>query len=96
MSNIDCPLCGPRSETEFECRDEADIERPGPYAQVSDRQWAKYLYYRDNTEGIAYERWRHRFGCGQWFNVARNTRTHRILAVYAIGDKRPAPEAEES
>jgi len=28
-------------------------------------------------------------GCGQWFNVARDTVTHEIRKVYAMGEPRP-------
>ena len=32
----------------------------------------------------------HAFGCRQWFNLVRDTRTHEIAAVYPMG----APPAE--
>jgi len=56
---------------------------------VSDKDWADYLFYRVNPKGVHFERWLHRFGCRQWFNVARNTLTHEILAVYPMGDTPP-------
>jgi sarcosine oxidase subunit delta len=37
-----------------------------------------------------YERWLHAYGCGRWFNAARNTLTHEILGIYAMGDPKPA------
>ena len=39
------------------------------------------------------ERWRHTFGCGQWFNVVRDTVTHEVSAVYGIADPRPGTMA---
>ena len=29
------------------------------------------------------------FGCRQWFNLARNTATDEILAIYKMGEKPP-------
>ena len=31
----------------------------------------------------------HRYGCGRWFNVARDTVTHEIHAVYEMGEAKP-------
>ena len=39
--------------------------------------------------GVQFERWLHRHGCGQWFNVARDTVTHEIKAVYKMTDPKP-------
>ena len=52
---------------------------------VSDEAWADYLYYRENPKGEHRERWLHNAGCRQWFNIARDTITHHILAVYEMG-----------
>ncbi|TLY56425.1 MAG: sarcosine oxidase subunit delta, partial [Gammaproteobacteria bacterium] len=41
-------------------------------------------------KGVHLERWRHAYGCGQWFNVARHTVTHEVLSVYAMTDAPPA------
>ncbi len=89
MLQIDCPFCGPRLENEFICGGESHIARPGPPEQVTDAEWADYLFYRINPRGIHFERWCHSYGCGQWFNVARDTLTHEIKAVYRMGDPRP-------
>jgi sarcosine oxidase subunit delta len=34
------------------------------------------------------ERWCHSFGCGQWFNVLRDTVTHEIVTTYGMGESR--------
>lgn len=86
MLLITCPHCGPRAEIEFRCGGEAHVERPGPHDQVSDQAWADYLFYRANPKGGHRERWLHTAGCGQWFNVARDTVTHDIAAVYPMGE----------
>jgi sarcosine oxidase subunit delta len=82
MMQIPCIHCGPRDENEFICGGTSHIARPA--LQESDQAWGEYLFFRDNPKGLHFERWRHSFGCGQWFNVARNTLTHEIHAVYAI------------
>jgi len=89
MLLIECPWCGPRGETEFVCGGESHIARPGPPEQVDDRRWAEYLFLRNNPKGVQYERWRHVHGCGRWFNVARDTVSHRIVAVYQMTDPKP-------
>lgn len=89
MLTIDCPWCGPRTEVEYRCGGESHIVRPGPHTEVSDREWAEYLYYRRNPKGIEFERWVHQHGCGQWFNVARDTVNHEILAIYQMADPKP-------
>lgn len=93
MLLIDCPWCGPRSEHEFRCGGESHIARPGPPETVADGEWADYLFYRTNPKGEHLERWLHRFGCGRWFNMARNTVDHRITAIYGMTDPKPEPQA---
>jgi len=87
MLRIRCPHCGDRDEVEFRFGGESHVVRPGP--GVSDSEWAEYLFNRDNPDGLHLERWCHSYGCGQWFNVARDTVTHDILATYAMGEERP-------
>jgi heterotetrameric sarcosine oxidase delta subunit len=51
------------------------------------------LFTRQNPKGVHLERWVHLNGCRQWFNVARNTVTHEIVAVYGMTDPVPASVA---
>ncbi|MBK8084557.1 MAG: sarcosine oxidase subunit delta [Devosia sp.] len=88
MLRIDCPWCGPRDEPEFVCGGESHVTRP-PFDRSDDRAWADYLYFRKNPKGVHHERWLHLHGCRQWFNVARDTRTHAIRAVYRMGERPP-------
>jgi sarcosine oxidase, subunit delta len=88
MLRIPCPWCGVRDEPEFSYGGESHIVRPDP--AVDDDTWARYLFQRTNPKGIHYERWCHSFGCAQWFNVARNTVTHEIVAAYRMGDAQPS------
>jgi sarcosine oxidase, subunit delta len=87
MMQLNCPWCGVRDEPEFLCGGAAAIVRPA--VDASDQEWAEYLYFRHNPKGVLQERWRHAYGCGQWFNVARNTVTHEVLAVYRINEAAP-------
>lgn len=87
MLRIPCPWCGVRDETEFRFGGEAHVERPG--LEVSDAEWADYLFNRENPKGLHYERWCHVYGCSQWFNVVRDTVTHEIYAVYEMGEAKP-------
>ena len=91
MLQIPCPYCGPRDETEFSFGGQSHIARP--HESVDDETWGDYLFFRDNPKGIHYERWCHTYGCNQWFNVARNTVTHEIKAVYGMLDPKPQVEA---
>lgn len=88
---IDCPYCGPRAEVEFDWGGESNLARPGPHDAVSEETWAEYLFFRKNERGAATERWRHSHGCRQWFNIERDTATHKVIAVYRMGEPRPAP-----
>lgn len=87
MLQIRCPHCGPRDEHEFQFGGEGHLHRPDE--SVDDRTWAEYLYFRENPKGIHHERWCHSFGCGTWFNIARDMVTHEIVRVYAITQPRP-------
>ncbi|MFZ5789920.1 MAG: sarcosine oxidase subunit delta [Pseudomonadota bacterium] len=89
MLLIPCPYCGAREETEFAYGHEAHIARPQNQDQMSDAEWADYLFMRKNPKGVHFERWLHARGCRRWFNVARDTVTHRILAVYKMGEPPP-------
>ena len=89
MLLIHCPYCGARAESEFSYGGEAHIARPKDPDSLSDAEWADYLFMRSNTKGVFLERWVHSHGCGRWFNVARDTLTYEVLAVYEMGKKPP-------
>jgi heterotetrameric sarcosine oxidase delta subunit len=86
MLRIECPWCGLRDEPEFSYGGESTIARPPP--GCSDEVWARYLFFRANPKGAHAERWCHGFGCGQWFNVLRDTATHEIVATWRMGEPR--------
>ena len=89
MLLIECPYCGPRAEIEFACGGEGHIARPLDTESLSDAEWADYLFMRKNPKGTHYERWNHARGCRRWFNVARDTVTHKISKVYKMGEPKP-------
>jgi sarcosine oxidase subunit delta len=95
MLLIPCPHCGQREETEFAYGNEAHIARPKDPDALDDAAWADYVFMKSNVKGLFLERWRHIHGCGRWFNVARDTVTYEILAVYPMGAEPPAlPERD--
>ena len=87
MLRIPCPHWGVRDEPEFSFGGAAHVSRPG--LGCSDAEWADYLFTRDNPKGVHFERWCHTFGCGRWFNVARDTTTPRLLTSYAMAEPKP-------
>lgn len=87
MLRISCPYCDVRDELEFVFGGPSHVIRPS--GDVDDETWTRYLYTCENPVGIHYERWLHAYGCGLWFNVARNTTTHEIVAVYSMDQAKP-------
>lgn len=90
MLLIPCPWCGPRDEAEFHYGGQAHVAYPEDPAALTDEEWARYLFFRDNPKGPFAERWSHAAGCRRWFNAVRDTATNEILAVYRTGESRPA------
>ena len=64
-------------------------ERPKQPTELSDDEWAEYLFMRKNIKGIQFERWNHAHGCRKWFNMVRDTSNDEIKAVYKMGEKPP-------
>ena len=95
MFIINCPYCGEREQSEFKAGGEAHIVRPKQPTELSDDEWAEYLFMRKNIKGVQFERWNHTFGCRQWFNAARNTATDEIIKIYNMGEKAPIVKVDE-
>ncbi|MFJ3891687.1 sarcosine oxidase subunit delta family protein [Streptomyces sp. NPDC090083] len=91
MLLIPCPWCGPRDEAEFHYGGQAHVAYPETPSELTDEEWARYLFFRANPKGPFAERWSHAAGCRRWFNAVRDTGTNEILAVYRAGEERPAP-----
>ena len=78
MLLIRCPYCGERPEIEFRGGGEAHIARAADPSQLTDEQWADFLFFRNNPKGRHAERWLHIHGCQRWFNAVRDTVTDRF------------------
>lgn len=94
MFVIECPHCGPRDQAEFSYAGEAHIARPAAAEELSDEEWAGYVFMRKNDKGLYAERWWHAAGCRKFFNMLRNTATDQIHAVYRIGEQPPEVKAD--
>ena len=92
MLVIKCPWCGPREQVEFSYGGEAHIVRPLKPDQLSDDEWADYLFMRKNPKGAHLEQWCHSAGCGRWFNARRDTLSYRFDCFY----KPTEPPPQES
>ncbi len=85
MFEIRCPYCGPRDEPEFKYGGQAHVAYPADPEVLSDEEWARFLFFRDNSRGRYAERWNHAAGCRRWFNVIRDTGNHEIIGSYRVG-----------
>ncbi|MFO6463350.1 sarcosine oxidase subunit delta [Jannaschia sp. KMU-145] len=91
MLLLTCPNCGlPVEETELAPGGDAHLVRRGP--EASDDAFEEYLFMRENTKGVHFERWRHAYGCGKWFLAARDTATLEVFGTYSAQTKAPPPE----
>jgi sarcosine oxidase subunit delta len=90
MFLIECPWCGERDETEFNCVGEAHIARPLGTEKMNDQEWADYLFMRSNPKGLHREQWLHAAGCRRYFNAERDTVSYRISGTYKIGEQAPS------
>ena len=88
MLILECPYCGIHAdETELSPGGEAHLIRCGPGS--SDDEFEVYLFQRENPKGVHFERWRHAYGCGRWFNAARCTVTLEVFGTYPAQSSRP-------
>jgi sarcosine oxidase subunit delta len=96
MLLIRCPYCEEdRPELEFGHAGEAHIERSRDLANISAEDMEKFLFIRDNTKGVLFERWRHIHGCARFFNCVRDTITDKIAMTYKTGEAKPSESTIE-
>jgi sarcosine oxidase, subunit delta len=96
MLRIPCPYCGStRDEDEFTFGGPYERVRPSAPQELNDSQWADYLFTRENIRGASLERWRHTFGCRQWFGVERDTVTHNLIRVFTFAEVPRHPDSEK-
>lgn len=79
MKIMNCPLNGPRNISEFICFGEV-IDLPNPN-DLSDEQWADFMWMSNNTAGVVREWWCHT-ATSYWFIAERNTITDEIIKTY--------------
>ncbi|MEM1159990.1 MAG: sarcosine oxidase subunit delta [Pseudomonadota bacterium] len=88
MLQLFCPYCEVLcEETELTPGGEAHLTRYGPGSD--DDAFRDYLFTRKNPKGVHFERWRHTYGCGKWFHVARCTLTLEVFGTYSAQTLRP-------
>jgi len=80
---MNCPLNGPRNISEFICFGEV-TDMPNPN-ELSDEQWADYIWMSNNTAGLVREWWCHT-ATSYWFIAERNTVTDEILKTYPANE----------
>jgi methylglutamate dehydrogenase subunit B len=98
---IPCCHCGERGNEEFAYLGDATVTRPKtdvavPLDDAGHRQWADYVYRRDNPAGVHRELWQHTAGCRAWLVVTRNLSTHEILKVEPAREAALARERAET
>ncbi|MFQ6552770.1 sarcosine oxidase subunit delta [Aestuariibius insulae] len=88
MLTLTCPYCGVEAdETELSPGGQAHLVRPD--VASDDEAFESYLFLRQNPKGVHFERWRHSFGCGKWFHVARCTVTLEVFGAYSAQTSEP-------
>ncbi|MEZ5799631.1 MAG: sarcosine oxidase subunit delta [Nitratireductor sp.] len=96
MLLIHCPYCEEeRPELEFRHAGEAHIVRPTNLAEISDDDFEKFFFIRDNEKGVVFERWRHIHGCARFFNAARHSVSDKFIVTYKAGEPKPKLTAEQ-
>jgi sarcosine oxidase subunit delta len=96
MLLIHCPYCEEmREEEEFSPAGQAHIVRPLQPEEISDEQWARYLFFRKNPRGLHHEMWLHAAGCRKYFNATRNTVNYQIMETYKMGQQPSVTASEE-
>jgi len=84
MKLMPCPLNGLRDISEFAYGGELR-EMPDPDACGS-RQWADYLFLRENRAGVVREWWCH-LPSSYWFIAERDTVTDEILRTWPASEQ---------
>ena len=95
MLILHCPNCGPRNVQEFRYGGEYN-PRPKKPLEVSETEWADYIYMRANKMGLQTEWWYHRAGCKLWFLAERHTQTNEVLKTYLWQPKATTPGANHA
>ncbi len=79
MKIMNCPLNGPRNISEFVYGGE--VKTMPNALTCSDKEWADYVFYSDNTIRVIAEWWYHS-ASGYWFIAERHTASDEIFKTY--------------
>lgn len=79
MKIMNCPLNGPRNISEFVYGGE--VKAMPDFSTCSDKEWADYVFYSENTIRVVTEWWFHS-PSGYWFIAERHTGSDEILKTY--------------
>jgi sarcosine oxidase subunit delta len=79
MKILHCPVNGPRPLSEFSYGGEY-TPMPDP-DQVSDGEWADYVFNRSGAPGVKLEWWCHT-ASGVWFLAERDTARDKIVRTF--------------
>ena len=83
MQIFPCPFCGDRDEREFSYLGENGKTRPDTTTPISDADWASYLHFKRNTQGLVAEIWMH-LACSEVFLMERNSQTMDVMQATAL------------
>lgn len=84
MKIMNCPVNGPRPLQEFQYGGE--IREEPSASQVSDEQWADFVFNRTGEPGIKQEWWYH-IASSTWFIAERDNSTDQILRTFLYETK---------
>ena len=79
MKIMNCPLNGPRNISEFVYG--GQVKAMPDVRDVSDKDWARYVFYEENDTGIVTEWWLHS-PSSYWFIAERHNVTDEIIRTY--------------
>lgn len=83
MQQFPCPFCGLRDEREFHFAGEAGKNRPDTTKEISDADWADYLFFCVNAQGRSREIWVHTT-CQEYFIMERDTVTMEVIETETL------------
>lgn len=84
MKILTCPLNGARPLQEFTFGGEVRVA-PNPF-EVSDAEWAEYVFHRRGEPAVKKEWWHHD-ASGTWFIAERDNVTDEIVRTYLFGQE---------
>lgn len=85
MILIPCPNCGPRNASEFAYEGELKSRPNGD--SMTQAEWRRYLYLKNNPLGWTTETWYHSSGCRKFLMAERHTLTNEIRSTWLPGQQ---------